>query len=188
MLRELADLLSRTARDFPEYRWTSPENLHFTLKFLGEVSPGRLPEIKDALSGCVAPGGSFELDLGHIGFFPNEIHPNIVWIGVGKGRQALVDLAKNVDDVCCSLGFPKENRPFQPHLTIARVRSDRNCSEAQSHSAVGSKRVPEINHVIQATTRVKSFSLIECQLKPGGPVYRSLADFSLGNHGASGAV
>jgi 2'-5' RNA ligase len=103
-------------------RWTRPESLHLTLKFLGDTAAEHVPDVRDALSAALQsrPAGSFS--LAGLGAFPNERRPTVVWAGIADGVDWLAGLAASVDAALVPLGFPPEKRPFQPHVTLGRVR------------------------------------------------------------------
>src|SRR5947209_14928511 len=110
------------ARALPGVRFVRPEGLHVTLKFLGEVSEERAERTVEALRGVRA--SPFELELRGTGFFPNEKRPRIFWVGLhAHPADALGQLATQVEEACAVVGFPREQRPFQPHVTLARLGS-----------------------------------------------------------------
>jgi 2'-5' RNA ligase len=95
-----------------------PENLHVTLKFIGEVPETKLAAIRNALAG-VRPDQSVTLDFRGLDFFPNDKHPRVFWAGI-EASPNLKTLAADVDRATEKLGIPREQRPFTPHLTLAR--------------------------------------------------------------------
>jgi 2'-5' RNA ligase len=150
------------------FKWTSAENLHFTLKFFGEVPLSRLNDATQALSQAVLHNEPFPLKLSRAGSFPAKGNPRVIWLGVSTGDSQLVKLAGSIENACFGYGFPKEDRPFSPHLTIARLKD-------------GSPGVKFIEPKFQFTSTmiVEEFSLIESQLYPTGPVYRQVEKFQL---------
>src|SRR5271167_1955353 len=101
----------------PDARWVRPESLHVTLKFIGEKPIEAVEEIKRALSSIRA--GSIEITFRGYGFFPTPKAARVFWVGIESGPP-LVALANAVDDATFTLGIPKEDHPFAPHLTLAR--------------------------------------------------------------------
>lgn len=100
--------------------WTRPENWHLTLKFLGEVEDARAAALAAALPDLrFAP---FGLAAGPAGFFPHAKKPRVFWLGLSQGATECAALAAQVETLCTGLGFAAEDRPFSPHLTLARVR------------------------------------------------------------------
>lgn len=149
-------------------KWTRPENLHFTLKFFGEVPKSRLKDLKQALDQAVIHNEPFLLKLGEAGCFPPKGIPRIIWLGVAIGSSQLVKLAGSIENACFGYGFPKEDRPFNPHLTIARLKE-----------ATPGVQFLEPEFQFESTMMVEEFSLIESQLYPTGPVYREVEKFQL---------
>lgn len=154
--------------NLPGYKWTGRENLHFTLRFLGETAPARVTDLSRALETAALKNSAFRIRLDRVGFFPSPQLPRIIWLGLGAGTSEIRKLAGDVEAACCSCGFPTADRPFQPHLTVARLREGAGATAAA---------IPEYR--FNSTTEVNGFSLIESRLQPAGPVYRSLSDFDL---------
>jgi 2'-5' RNA ligase len=114
--------LRRVARDVA---WVVPENVHVTLKFLGQVREARAAELVAALAQATSGFASFEASVEGLGAFPTPLRPRVIWAGVGRGADALVELAGRVDGALVALGFERESRPFSPHVTLGRVRAPR---------------------------------------------------------------
>jgi len=102
-------------------KWSPLDNLHITTKFIGEWPDTRLEELSDTLQ-KVAQRVPFELELKDLGWFPNERSPRVLWVGIRR-EKALRDLAQETEECLFTLGIAKEDRPFTPHLTLARVKS-----------------------------------------------------------------
>jgi len=102
-------------------RWVVPENQHFTLRFLGEIEEERVGGLISAGQEIARKHHSFFLDISGAGFFPDERNPRIFWVGTSAGSEKLVALAKDVSSALNENGFPSEDRPFLPHLTVARI-------------------------------------------------------------------
>lgn len=98
------------------------ENLHFTLKFLGEVEESRLELVKNIMRDTLGNFQPFRMKVESIGAFPTINRPNVVWIGAGEGREHFIKIASELDRALSRLGFPRERREIEPHLTIARVK------------------------------------------------------------------
>jgi RNA 2',3'-cyclic 3'-phosphodiesterase len=114
----LLDSLRRS--DWP-VRWIRPEGIHLTLKFYGEVAPERLDVIEEALRFAVAGAGPIPLRLADVGAFPTAARPRVLWIGV-EAPPALELLQDRLERGGEDIGFPPEGVPFQPHVTLGRVR------------------------------------------------------------------
>ncbi|MFW9995120.1 MAG: RNA 2',3'-cyclic phosphodiesterase [Candidatus Odinarchaeota archaeon] len=115
---KLADLLAKPI--FNSLKRVKTEQMHLTLKFLGETDETKLEDIKNQLVGIDYP--AFEVRLTGTGCFPGTTHPRVVWAGISEGAEQLVTLGKDIDRRMHSLGFPREKRAFSPHLTLARVK------------------------------------------------------------------
>jgi len=102
-------------------RWVHDEGLHMTLKFFGEVAPERLDVIAEALRFAAHGADALPLELGELGAFPSRNRPRILWVGV-QAPAALELLQDRIERGCEAIGFPPEGAPFQPHITLGRVR------------------------------------------------------------------
>ena len=141
------------------------ENLHLTLKFLGNVEEDRLERVKEVLERVISEFNAFKMRLVGIGAFPRIRRPNVVWIGVEEGREEFVRIASELDLALNKLGFPREKRGFEPHLTIARVKGSSgdlpSILERISDYEVGEFWVTEVR-------------LKKSTLTPQGPIYETL--------------
>jgi 2'-5' RNA ligase len=156
-------------------RWTRPEGIHLTLKFLGDVPVDQVDGVKAALSEATQGHGVFRLGAGGVGCFPNTQRPRVVWLGVTGDIQPLRALRDSVEKFVSPLGYPTEGRSFAPHLTLGRVARQASRDEVL---AVG-RLVEEVDvgHLID--WQVKSVSLMRSQLKPGGAVYTQVGEYRL---------
>src|SRR6266436_7484570 len=119
----------------PDARWMRPESLHITLKFIGEQTPEQVEAITERLRRV--EGGAFEIHLAGYGFFPNAKAPRVFWIGIHAGPQ-LTELAESIDMATAELGIPREDRPFSPHLTLARASAGRRSGSPKRRKGDGS--------------------------------------------------
>ena len=149
-------------------RWSRPEGLHITLKFLGKVADERRAAIEDALDGIKA--SRFELSLGNIGLFPNPKSPRVLWVGIDCGPE-LSELARKTDDALVPLGFEREKRAFTPHVTLARFKE-------RSRTSNVTPSLPEKNPSFGTMTATE-FHLYESKLSPKGSSYSKLSSFAL---------
>jgi 2'-5' RNA ligase len=165
----LAELLKSLRSISPQTRWARPENLHVTLRFIGEVSEARLAGIRGALFG-VRSHQPVTLEFRGLGFFPNEKHPRVFWAGIDASPN-LKTLAADIDGATEKLGIPVEKRPFSPHLTLARFEPPRLPEKL---------RPPIQENAVRdfGSLCAKDFHLIESKLKPSGAEYTTLESFS----------
>lgn len=157
----------------PEARWTRPEGIHLTLKFLGEISDVQVKQVTEALAGL---GGLevFEIEVKGFGFFPDARRPRVFWAGL-EAPPALAELAARVEGAMEPLGFPREQRPFRPHLTLARFNTPRPQPALQEllGQDVGGVREPPL----LGRFEVSEFFLYESKLSPHGAEYSRVARF-----------
>jgi 2'-5' RNA ligase len=98
------------------------QNIHLTLKFLGDINPGDLDDIDGAMADAAAGFAPLTLKIGGIGFFPGIKRPRVVWVGLGGEIANLLDLQRNLEDRLATVGFVREKRSFKAHLTLGRIR------------------------------------------------------------------
>lgn len=131
--KKLAALLDRL-RPLAKLSWTTADRMHITTKFIGEWPDERLEEMKRTLQSVGSPG-AFEVEISGLGWFPNSFRPRVLWAGV-HGGVPLHDLAQATEEAVCRIGVKREERPFSPHLTLARIREtvpmDRLMREVES--------------------------------------------------------
>ncbi len=141
------------------------ENIHLTLKFLGNVNAGKLEEVKAALAKVTFP--PFSLEIKGAGAFPNLKRMNVIWVGVGEGWSQVELIYEQTEKILHLLGFSRETRPFSPHITAARVKSSRKRDEIAAF----------LGHLTDesfGTFPVESVRLKQSVLSPSGPKYSTL--------------
>ncbi|MCK5146973.1 RNA 2',3'-cyclic phosphodiesterase [bacterium] len=175
----IPDRLVREAANYQEYlkkldtgvRWVRQENLHITLKFLGDVDASRISELNYALKAALSSETSFSASLEGCGTFPQTRSPRTVWLGLAQGASRLIRLASRVDTAISGLGFQRELRSFKPHVTIGRVKSTRGISALldtmHMHPFDGGK------------FSVDTVYLMKSQLTEAGAEYSILETFNL---------
>jgi 2'-5' RNA ligase len=157
----------------PGVSWTRAENLHLTLKFLGDVDEHGVARLREALLPVAARHDPFSLRLAGLGAFPNFGRPRVVWIGVTRTHQ-LSSLWEDVEQACALLGFERDGRGFTGHVTLGRVRRPLPRSAARTlELAAGT--VP--NEYVAGIT---SADVMSSEPAPGGSRYTVLARLSLG--------
>jgi 2'-5' RNA ligase len=117
-----AGLAEEFAAVASDVKWVEPENMHLTLKFLGDVENTEIHRVCQLAAEAVADEAPFRLQMYGAGAFPNVRRPRTIWIGAGDGSDATARLAKNLDKAMKKLGYRPEGRVFAPHLTLGRVR------------------------------------------------------------------
>ena len=157
-------------------RLVRPEGIHLTLKFLGNIDASRVPRIANALAAVSARHTPFRLTLAAPGFFPNADRARVLWIGVGGDLSPLRQLQRDVDETLATLGFAAEKRPFNPHLTIARMRD--SAARADRRRAADAIAAYPLPHGVAISANAAS--LMQSELRPGGAVYTRIAHAPLG--------
>jgi RNA 2',3'-cyclic 3'-phosphodiesterase len=179
---EAKQALADTIRHFQSalpygVRWVDPAGIHLTLKFLGNIDASLVKDIFKATQ-CAArdfQDESFRLQLSGLGVFPNERQPRVLWAGIDGDLDSLKSLQEKVDEAISRLGFPREKRPFNPHLTLGRVRDDVSASARRQVSAAFAAADLEPGD----PWKVKEVHLIRSTLTPNGAIYTSLGSTSL---------
>jgi 2'-5' RNA ligase len=155
-------------------RWTDPENLHLTLKFIGDVEQTLVFRVREALGALAQVQSSFQVSTIGTGCFPDCATPRVVWAGCGEGAHAVHSLQQTVESYLDDMGIPSEARPFRPHVTLGRIRTTRNRVDL-------SQVIAPYAETDFGTSTINAFSLYESQLGVKGVSYRVLARFPLGN-------
>ncbi len=155
-------------------RWVRPENIHLTLKFLGNINPGDIENIGGAMSDAAGDCAPFTLTVGGIGFFPGIKRPRIIWVGLGGEIQELLNLQRNLADRLATVGFPKEKRSFKAHLTLGRIR------QAVNPSKIG-QAIQEYSDSGNQKFTADRVILFKSDLKPSGAEYLQLKQAGLRN-------
>lgn len=152
-------------------KWSSPENLHLTTKFIGDWPEERLGELVSALRGLPSrdPIG---IEIRGLGFFPNAQSPRVFWAGV-HAAPGLAELARDTDRAAVALGIAPENRPFSPHLTLARVKDPVPMNALRQ--AIASLPSSDFG-----SFTASAFHLYHSRLTPSGSVYTKLSEFTFG--------
>jgi 2'-5' RNA ligase len=172
--------LGRAVAELPQrlnsaaaFRWVPPGNLHLTLKFLGEITEERVARVADAAREVAGRSRPFSITLGGLGAFPSPKKPQIVWIGVAQGAERLIELARDLDVTLRRVKFPRDDRPFRPHLTIARAAHARPVPDLSG--LLGGMR-----GVVVGTQSVDRLVVMESILNTNGAGYRSVDEVRLG--------
>ncbi|MGD0200636.1 MAG: RNA 2',3'-cyclic phosphodiesterase [Bryobacteraceae bacterium] len=169
LLAALGQLIGRL-RPTARIKWSTPENIHLTTKFIGEWREERLGELEAALAALPARD-PIEIQMRGLGFFPNPHHPRVFWAAV-HAPAALAELVRQTEDALARLGIPRESRPFSPHLTLARIKEPAPMRSLQQ--AIAS--LPSTDF---GSFTVDRFYLYQSRLSPAGSVYTRLSDHPL---------
>lgn len=150
-------------------RWVPIENIHLTLKFLGDISPSNVEMLARILEAEASQHPSFEIQFRGLGVFPNPKRPRVLWIGI-QAPAELEALHCGVEDALAKLGYPTEKRPFSPHLTIGRIKSNTDPVGIQKiRTMLEESKVGTLGSV-----PVTAIQLFKSELKPSGAIYKCL--------------
>jgi 2'-5' RNA ligase len=153
----------------PQVKWVRAENLHITVKFLGHTDSAQLQSIENALD-SIRDSDPVTLKFQRLGFFPNDRRPRVFWTDM-QASANLKTIASDIDHAVHRLGFPLEERPFTPHLTLARL--DPPGVDAKLASAIVENAARDFGSMT-----ARQFHLIESKLKPSGVEYTPLRSFT----------
>jgi RNA 2',3'-cyclic 3'-phosphodiesterase len=176
--RGLAKLKKELERDEHKFvKWVDPGGIHLTLKFLGNIPAKRVTEITEAIEKAAQGISSFHLEISGLGAFPNLKQARVFWVGIGGEVDKLSKLQQNIDSALAALGFAKEERPFVPHLTLARIREGASPSERRSFGELVGATTFEDKYPVA----VEAVRLMRSQLTPAGAIYACLSVVGLGH-------
>jgi len=166
----------RAALEDEPIRWVRPEGVHLTLKFLGDQPPDRIERIGDVLSRWAQGGSPLDLEIGSAGAFPDLARPRVLWVGIREPSGRLVEWVDRLENGLEGLGIRREDRPFFPHLTLARVKdrlTPRGLETLRGHlEGLKGERIGE--------QRAEAVTLFRSDLRPAGAVYTVLLTAPLG--------
>lgn len=144
-------------------RWVKPDNIHLTLRFLGDTAVSKIPQLVTELDKLDGVRQSFTLQLNQLGCFPNKKQPRVLWVGLQGEMRQLVALKQTVDHILQKIDFPLETRRYNPHLTIGRVKDSAKLGRIKW----GGDVAPQLFSVTAVT-------LFQSELTPNGAIYTNL--------------
>jgi 2'-5' RNA ligase len=153
-------------------RWIPAHQLHITVKFLGDVPDGDVSKVAEGVGRAAAACDPFSMEIGECGCFPPRGPVRIVWAGAAEASSALMQCVEAVEAELQPLGFPRESKPFSPHITIGRVREDR--------SSGGIRAAVQAYGCGKEQESVSSLTLMSSVLSPKGPTYTPVSKAELG--------
>jgi len=164
VVKELSKIQEELKKRSKGVRWVKKENLHLTLKFLGEIEGNKIGEVEEEIKKGIIGEKRFELSFERIGYFPNERRPKIVWIGIEEGRDNFIKIAERLNKRLNK--FRKEERKIIPHLTLGRLK-------------YGGEVVVNDQNFKTSSFWVTKVYLIKSKLLETGPLYTVIKEFSL---------
>jgi 2'-5' RNA ligase len=154
-------------------KWVEKDNLHITLKFLGEVKENKINDLTKLLKNEVEKNNRFTLKVEGLGAFPNNKKPRVIWVGTTDGKDKICDIAQKLEESLPKNGFgKKEEKPFSSHITIGRVKEVGKLSDF-------STVLPKLDNLSFGVVEVNSINLMKSALTPKGPIYEVVAKISL---------
>ncbi|HEY3247652.1 MAG TPA: RNA 2',3'-cyclic phosphodiesterase [bacterium] len=176
---QLRDAILAIERDLEtagaRVKWIRPTNLHFTLKFLGEIAVAQVARARIAAREAAGLTEPFRITLGTLGAFPSFRQPQVIWIGVSDGSKNLESLADRLDAALAKLRFPPERRAFRPHLTLARMRDVRAWGDLV-------RALERFRDVSVGSQVIDTMTVYKSRLSPQGSTYTALEEVPLGIH------
>jgi 2'-5' RNA ligase len=173
----LARLRKELERDeHRSVKWVDPGGIHLTLKFLGNIPAKRVIEITGAIKGGAQGIFPFHLEISGLGVFPSPRQVRVLWVGVGGELDKLSRLQQNIESALAALGFAREERPFVPHLTLARIKEGATVLERKGFGELVSSAAFDNKYPVE----VEAVRLMRSQLTPAGAIYTCLSAVRLG--------
>ena len=171
---KVAEHISALKREVPEAQasWSRPENIHLTLKFLGDVPQRRVEQLSQAASRAVTGLDRFRIRLEQTGSFPKHGPPRVLWIGISDLDGTLGEMFARLEEECAKEGFKKESRPYRPHLTVARLRKPHG-ARTLAYAHQGLEFGP-------AEFDVSELQVMRSELSPHGSKYSVISRHALG--------
>jgi RNA 2',3'-cyclic 3'-phosphodiesterase len=171
--KELEQLQNKLKTSNADVKWVAPENIHITLKFLGNITDKQIEQVKDSIKEIASNLKQYNIHFATIGGFPTITSPRVVWVGMDEGVDETSDIYDAIEEQLTKIGFNKEKRPFSPHLTLGRVRSPNNRQRLTE--------IMEREKGFSSSLRllVREVILFKSTLTPKGPVYDAIFKASL---------
>jgi len=170
--KEIGEFQEKVKEHLHNVRWVKPDNIHLTLKFLGETEEDKVEPIKEAIDQVCSGFKPFLTRYGGAGVFPSERKARVLWVGIKEGEESVCKLAEKFEEAMTSLGYKKEKRSFHPHLTIGRIRKSPPENSIQIFLTEGKS-------FISSDVIIKKVILFESNLTRSGAIYKSLYEKEL---------
>lgn len=176
ILEKIAKIISFLRSQTPEkaLKWVDKDNLHMTLKFIGEIREDSLPDIQSLMTRALQGHDFFKISIGRLGMYPNHNNPRVVWLGI-TAEETLFTIQRKLDLTLQDAGIPSEKRAYSPHLTIARLRRDMDPTATR---LIG-ETLSQFKVDSPGSVLVRQILLYQSQLTSSGPIYSPLLTFPL---------
>ncbi|MBC8549561.1 MAG: RNA 2',3'-cyclic phosphodiesterase [Candidatus Brocadiales bacterium] len=169
---KLSEYLSKLKRTGADVKWVSTENIHLTLKFIGYIEKEALINLNEIINDAVSGIEPFSISIGNIGAFPSLNKPRVVFASVQERGNNLLRIYEKLDKGVGQLGIKKESKKYVGHITLGRVKSQKNISKLKNTLNAGLE-------CFFGREKVTSLSLMQSKLTPTGPLYTRLNNFIL---------
>ncbi len=152
--------------------WVKPENIHLTIKFLGDIETDKIDSIAGLLEGAAAKSHSFDISVKGVGGFPTIDNPRVLWVGIEESNVNLFALYNNIEDALSAISFAKEERSFKPHLTLGRIKFLKDKKGLK-------ERIERFKDITLGQYMVDSICFFQSTLTPKGAVHIKLKEAKL---------
>lgn len=166
--KRMADMQGLLVGTRADLKLVKPENIHVTLRFLGNIAPSMVEKIFEEMKKVQFT--PFDVKIRGLGAFPRLRYPRVVWVGITEGADRLRNVFSQLEPRLRNLGFPPDTKGFSPHLTVARVKSGRNKAELV-------KFINENADYEFGVIKADCLKLKRSDLTPKGPIYSTLKEF-----------
>lgn len=171
-------VIERLRRPDDDVSWVRRENLHYTLRFLGELDENAVARVIAAARAGATGLPAFDVTLGTAGAFPGAARARVLCLGLARGAESLVALAASLERALVERGFAAAGRPFSPHLTLGRVRR-REQDWSARFEGIGAELAAGLGDAWAASFTVDRVVVVQSTLSPGGSIYRVCAEAAL---------
>jgi 2'-5' RNA ligase len=172
--KKIEEIQGDLKSSYADVRWVSPEKIHLTLKFFGNIEESKIEPIVKSIEGPIQTTTPFPLRVRGMGAFPHLKNPRVIWMGLTNGKENIISLQQRLEVLLEKIGFQTEDRPFHPHLTLGRVKSSRGREELV-------RMMEKYREDEFGDFQVEMVILFKSDLRPSGPIYTPLRELRLGN-------
>jgi len=168
----LAKIQNRLKTSLPKINWVKPENLHLSLKFLGDISLNQLEDIRQVIEEITKTACPVQIKLETPGVFPSPALAKIIWLGTEQLPDRLKQLVEELDSKLCQIGFAREKRPFQAHITIGRIKHNIITADLKKELGLLEKELDNLD----LSFTLPGLTLFQSVLGRQGPTYSILSE------------
>ncbi len=172
--QKITNIISQLKKSDAIVKWAKENQMHLTLKFLGDIKESDVEKISANLKSIADNFNTFSIKFSKIGGFPNMQKPRVIWLGIDKGSEYLKLLNNKIEDNLEKLGFAKEKREYSAHLTLGRIKSLKNIQNL-------TKIINEINLDLNDEVKIEKIILFQSALTPKGAIYTPLSEHPINN-------